>query len=152
MFECSFELNGEPLSDFKCGAKSFPAFSGLGEHVNKKTSSCIKGKGPIPAGKYYIFDRQSGGLLGPLRDLFNDHDTWFALHAIDKKIDDVTFCNEVKRGAFRLHPKSGLGLSQGCITIDSQKDFLFLRTILRNRPQQPVAGSNLMTYGMVTVK
>ena len=35
------------MSIFKCGATSFPAFSGLGEHVNRRTSACILHAGPI---------------------------------------------------------------------------------------------------------
>ncbi len=38
------------------GAPSFPAYSGLDKHINKETSACIEGFGPIPLGKYYIFD------------------------------------------------------------------------------------------------
>jgi len=34
MIDCSFELNDKPMSNFKMGALSFPAFSGLNEHVN----------------------------------------------------------------------------------------------------------------------
>jgi len=109
MIDCTFELNGKPMSAFKCGATSFPAFSGLGEHVNRRTSACILNAGPIPPGAYYIFDRQSGGLLGPLRDLFTGRDIWFALYAIDNEIDDETYCKQVKRGLFRLHPKGPFG-------------------------------------------
>ena len=127
MIDCKFELNNKPMSTFWCGATQFPAFSGLGKHTNQRVSACLVGQGPIPPGDYYIFDRQTGGTIGRFRDMFNDHDTWFALHAIDRKIDYVTYCNMVKRGAFRLHPKSGLGVSEGCITIDSPKDFLYLR-------------------------
>lgn len=152
MFQCSFELNGKEISEFKCGLRKYPAFSGMGRHKNKLQYACLKNQGPIPPGKYYIFDRQSGGFLGVFRDLFNDHDTWFALHVIDNKIDDETFCKEVKRGAFRLHPKSGLGISQGCITINTQKDFIIIRSMLRSITPQSVKGSSLKAYGVVTVK
>jgi len=64
MIDCKFELNGKPMSIFWCGATRFPAFSGLGKHVNKRISACILNQGPIPPGTYYIIDRQSGGLLG----------------------------------------------------------------------------------------
>ncbi len=123
MIDCSFELNDKPVSNFKMGALSFPAFSGLNEHVNRAISQCISNQGPIPKGDYYIFDRQSGGLFGPLMDLFNDKDEWFALYSIDNKIDDETYCEQVKRGQFRLHPKGRQGISQGCITIDDWTDF-----------------------------
>jgi len=80
---CSFKLNDKPMNSFKMGAPSFPAYSGLDEHINKKTSACLEGFGPIPSGKYYIFDRQSGGILGPLRDFITGRDEWFALYAIE---------------------------------------------------------------------
>lgn len=35
-----------------------------------------------------MLDRQSGGKLGWLYDLFNGRDDWFALYAIDENIDD----------------------------------------------------------------
>ncbi len=139
------------MSTFKCGATSFPAFSGDGEHVNRRISACIHGKGPIPPGIYYIFDRQSGGLLGWFYDMFNDHSDWFALYAIDGKIDDETYCNKVKRGAFRLHPKGPRGISEGCITIDKPSDYQFLRQILKNSTPVVVPGSTLMAYGKVVV-
>jgi len=109
------------MSTFKCGSTSFPAFSGLGEHVNRRASACILNTGPIPPGEYYIIDRQSGGLLGPLRDLFTGRDQWFALYAIDDKIDDEVFCDKVKRGLFRLHPRGPFGRSEGCILPKSCK-------------------------------
>ena len=99
-----------------------------------------------------IFDRQSGGLLGPLRDLFSGKDEWFALYAADGKIDDEMFCEEIKRGNFRLHPKGIRGISQGCITINSQNDFLSLRAILKNNKQEAVPGTELLAYGRVTVR
>ena len=152
MRNCTFELNGKPMSTFKCGVSSFPAFSGIGKHINRRFSACITNKGPIPPGTYYIFDRQSGGLLGAFYDMFNDRSNWFALHAIDGKIDDETYCKEVKRGAFRLHPKGDVGISRGCITIESRTDYQFLRTVLRNSPPQAVPGSTLKAYGKVVVR
>jgi hypothetical protein len=152
MHECAFELNDKPMSSFKVGASLFPAFSGQGRHINRRSSACLYGVGPIPPGVYYIFDRQSGGLLGPLRNLFNDHNSWFALYAIDGKIDDETYCNAVKRGSFRLHPKGTLGVSQGCITIEKSSDYQFLRTILKNAIPEAVPGSELKAYGKVFVQ
>ena len=152
MLECTFELNGKPLSALKCGMDSYPAFSGLGVHVNRKPSACIGGHGPIPPGTYYIIDRQSGGLLGPLRDLFSGHSNWFALYAIDDKVDDETFCDSVKRGNFRLHPKGPLGISQGCITIESATDFAALRNKIKASSQIDIPGTQLKAYGTVTVK
>jgi len=152
MIDCTFELNGKPMSAFKCGAASFPAFSGLEKHVNKRVSACIPNQGPIQPGTYYIIDRQSGGLIGPLRDLFTGRDKWFALYAIDDKIDDETFCNKVKRGLFRLHPKGPSGRSEGCIVINKESDFLFLRTILKNTSKGLIPGSELEAFGRVVVK
>lgn len=152
MFECTFELNGEPLSSFKVGASTYPAFSGLEPYVNKRSAACMENLGPIPPGEYFIFDRQSGGLLGPLRDALRDRSGWFALHAIDGKIDDEAYCEAVKRGAFRLHPKGRLGISQGCIVIDTQADFNRLATLLKSVKPQPVKGSDLLAYGRVRVK
>lgn len=152
MIDCTFELNGKPISTFKCGAISFPAFSGLGEHVNRRTSACILNAGPIPPGTYYIIDRQSGGLLGPLRNLFTDRDQWFALYAIDDKIDDEVYCNKVKRGQFRLHPKGPFGRSEGCIVIDKKSDFLFLRTILKNSSKSLIPNTQLESYGRLVVR
>lgn len=104
MYECSFVLNDKPISLFKIGAFSAPAFSGSGQQVNRRSSACFAGAGPIPPGSYYIFDRQSGGRLEWFWKLVNDHSEWFALYAIDERVDDETFCNRIRRGHFRLHP------------------------------------------------
>jgi hypothetical protein len=152
MLDWTFELNSQPLSALKHGAISFPAFSGLGNHVNRRIAVCIANEGPIPTGTYYIVDRQTGGLLGPVRDMFGKHSDWFALYAIDGKIDDEVYCEKVKRGNFRLHPKGVYGISQGCITIESTADFQRLRLILKNSKQESVPGSNLFAYGKVVVK
>lgn len=153
MLDWSFELNNKPISTFKCGAFSFPAFSGRGQHVNRRVSACIPNNGPIPPGSYYIFDRQSGGVLGAFYDMFGRHSNWFALYPIDKYIDDdEMFCEKVKRGQFRLHPKEGIGISQGCITIESHIDYQRLRAMLKNTKQQAVPGSKLLAYGKVVVK
>lgn len=152
MIDCSFELNNKSMSAFKCGASSFPAFSGLGQNANQRSAACFAGVGPIPPGSYYIFDRQSGGLLESFRNLFSDHSDWFALYAIDERIDDETFCDNIKRGNFRLHPKGGLGISKGCITIESVSDFQFLRVMLKNRKPEAVPGSKLFAYGKVVVR
>lgn len=152
MIDCTFALNGKLTSIFKCAASSFPAFSGYGRHINQRGSACLLGAGPIPPGTYYIFDRQSGGVLGAFYDMFNDHSDWFALHAIDKKIDDETYCSKVKRGAFRLHPKGMRGISEGCIAIEKKTDFQRLRTILKGSPPIAVPGITLKAYGKVVVR
>ena len=152
MLECTFELNDKPISNLICGTIKFPAFSGFGASVNRRAFACNAGTGAIPPGIYYIFDRQSGGLLGPLKDIFNDHSDWFSLYANDGKIDDETFCNKVKRGRFRLHPKGPLGISEGCITIESRADFQRLRIMLKGSSTVSVPGIALKAYGMVVVK
>ena len=152
MIDCKFELNGQPLSYFQCGATYYPAFSGLGSYVNSREAACIPGWGPIPPGTYYIFDRQSGGRAGWFRDMVNDHDEWFSLYAIDSKIDDETYCKEVKRGLFRLHPVGPTGRSEGCIVIANSSDYRSLRTRLKDRTPEAVPSSTLKAYGKVIVK
>lgn len=151
MVDCRFELNGEPMSALHCRGQAFAAFSGRGAHANKRAFACHAGVGPIPPGTYFILDRQSGGLLGAFRDLFNDRKTWFALYANDGRIDDETYCNAVKRGQFRLHPKGPLGVSEGCITIDSESAFQHLQALIRGAVQVPVPGTPLKAYGKVVV-
>jgi hypothetical protein len=152
MHQCTFELNGEPLSQFKIGSLSFPAFSGKDSYVNKRTAACIADLGPIPPGEYYIFDRQSGGRLGRFVDSLGRHQGWFALHAIDGRIDDETFCQGVKRGHFRLHPKGAAGISRGCIAIEHQADFCRIHAMLKSIQPTPVNGSDLLAYGTVRVR
>lgn len=151
MHQCSFELNNQPMSALSVSLMSFPAFSGLGSHVNQRASACIPDFGPIPPGTYYILDRQSGGFLGPLWDRVRGSKDWFALYANDGRINDFTFCNHVERGHFRLHPKVGLGISKGCITIASQAHFNQLRSILKSVKPVPVAGG-IQAYGKVLVR
>ena len=146
MIDCSFELNGKPVSSFKMGASSFPAYSGLGKHINKKLSECLENLGPIPRGKYYIFDRQSGGILGPLRDSITGRDEWFALYAIDGNIDDETYCKKVKRGLFRLHPKGPQGISQGCIVINSWARFQVVSSLLKGTKKELISSVGLEAY------
>lgn len=152
MHRCTFELNDKPMSAFTIGAASFPAFSGRDSHINKRVSACFVNLGPIPPGEYYIFDRQGGGRLEMFRNLFNNNSEWFALYAIDGKIDDETYCNRVKRGNFRLHPKGPRGISEGCITIEKLTDFHFIRAILKSTTPSAVPGSDLKAYGKVTVR
>jgi hypothetical protein len=153
MLRCRFVLNGKPMSDLQAGAASYAAFSGLGEYANRPEYSCVKSTGPIPRGAYYIVDRQQGGRLAPLRELFSgDKRHWFALYAADGAVDDETFCSQVKRGGFRLHPKGPLGRSEGCITIEQQADFQQLRAQLLCSAMSKISGSALLAYGMVTVQ
>lgn len=151
MVDCRFELNGKPMSEFRCGSHKFPAFSALGNYVNKRMAVCKAGVGAIPPGAYFIIDRQSGGLLGPLRDAISGKRDWFSLLADDGKIDDVTICDKIIRGEFRLHPKGTVGISQGCIVIDDADRFQLLRAILKTSAQQKISGTSFMTYGRVVV-
>lgn len=151
MVDCRFELNGKPMSEFRCGSHKFPAFSALGNYVNKRMAVCKAGVGAIPPGAYFIIDRQSGGLLGPLRDAISGKRDWFSLLADDGKIDDVTICDKIIRGEFRLHPKGTVGISQGCIVIDDADRFQLLRAILKTSAQQKIPGTSFMTYGRVVV-
>lgn len=152
MIDCLFELNGQAMSVLKCGAIRFPAFSGLGENVNKRSAACRPNQGPIPSGTYYIVARQSGGVLGPFRDLFTGRDQWFALYAIDQRIDDETYCADVKRGLFRLHPKGPFGRSEGCIVVERLADFQQLSAMLKGASQQRIPGTDLEAYGRLIVK
>ena len=152
MIDCTFILNDKPMSIFQAGTTRFPAFSGIGKHINRRVSACLPNLGPIPPGTYYIFDRQSGGLLGPLRDLLTGRDEWFALYAIDEKIDDETYCDQVKRGKFRIHPKGPLGISYGCIVIEKKTDFQFLSTMLKNSHKVTIPRVSLEACGKVVVR
>lgn len=141
------------MSQLTCGSLSFPAFSGKDRYKNKQQFQCVRGNGPIPAGRYYILQRQSGGTLGWLREIWsgNDKKDWFALYAADGKVDDEMFCDQVKREAFRLHPKGPLGISEGCITIESQTDFMMISHMLRNSVQEKIPGTEVLAYGQVIV-
>lgn len=152
MIECSFELNDKPMSAFRIGALSFPAFSGKDAYVNRRSVACTPNLGAIPPGRYYILDRESGGLLGPLRELWNNKRDWLSLYADDGKIDDYTLCEHIKRGNFRLHPKGEFGISEGCITIASTADFYRIRSMLKATRPVPISGTSLHTYGKVTVR
>jgi hypothetical protein len=149
MRDCKFRLNGKPMSQFVIGASAFPAFSGLNEHANKAAYMCVANSGALPLGKHHIVDRVSGGRLSWLRDLAKGQ--WFALYAADGKVDDETFCNGVKRGNFRLHPKSGRGVSQGCITLDNATDFGIVRNMLLASPPETIDGTEILRYGTVNV-
>ena len=152
MKKCTFELNNKPMSSFKIGASSFPAFSGLGRHVNRRVSACVPNQGPIPPGEYFILDRESGGRLGWLRDLWSGKGNWFALYANDGSIDDETWCESVKRGQFRLHPRGFEGISKGCIVVDQPRDFQLLSSILRGGEQHSIPNMEITAWGKVLVK
>ena len=156
MLQCSFKLNSQSTSEFKIGALSFAAFSGKEGYTNKPSLMCTPGYGAIPIGRYYIFDRQSGGILGPLKDWLdmngNHKSEWYALYAIDGSIDDdKTLCEKIVRGQFRLHPKGRLGISEGCITIENMNDWTRIRAIFSDTPKVPVPGSSLKAYAELIV-
>lgn len=152
MRRCYFELNNQPMSSLRLGASEFPAFSGLGGHVNQRLSVCFHSQGPIPPGEYCVLDRQSGGKLGWLYDLFNGRGDWFALYAIDENIDDETWCDQVKRGKFRLHPKGPSGISEGCIVIDKLSDYVHLRTMLRSGQLFEIPGKSISAWAKLVVR
>lgn len=52
MINWVFELNGKPMSELKSDRGAYAAFSGLGNHINKRVSACLKEFGPIPPGTY----------------------------------------------------------------------------------------------------
>lgn len=149
---CTFRLNGQPMSRFVIGSKSYSAFSGLGAYANKRESACLKGAGPIPPGAYYIVDRPTGGMLGPIRDWLRNKGDWLALFADDGSVDDVTLCNQVTRGNFRLHPKGPAGRSEGCITIENLEDFRAIREELMSAPPESIPNSQLKAYAKVVVE
>lgn len=151
MINFNFKLNGEAVSYLISENLKYEAYSGLGAHKNKPESMCLPNNGPIPKGKYYIVDRESGGSLGWLRDFMTGKDEWFALYAIDKKINDFTFCEEVKRGHFRLHPEGSLGISKGCVTLKSKIDFNELRKKLLSTKSDAIPKTAIKTYGTVDV-
>jgi Protein of unknown function (DUF2778) len=149
-----------PLSIF--GVGTFMAFSGNDIYRNRGGCTTIKNNGPIPAGRYWILDRPTGGIgsqaLTWLKDAWNtangaasDHTEWFALYRDDNQIDDYTWVEGVKRGNFRLHPAGGNGVSIGCITLHSHSDFRSIRRALLRTPTIPVRNSGLRAYGSIEV-
>jgi hypothetical protein len=112
---------------------------------------CVRDYGPIPPGTYYIVDRESGGLLGPIRDWIQGKDLWFALFKDDGSIDDYTLCEEVKRGNFRIHPKGSAGISRGCITFENNQEYKSFRELVLSQEMFDIPGSTLKAYGTVKV-
>lgn len=153
MVECFFELNDKPMSALKFGARSFDAYSGTDKHRNRRSSMCFLNIGPIPIGEYYIFDRQIGGNAPWFHNLFgSDKSDWFALFAIDGKLDDEVLCNQIKRGEFRLHPEGRSGVSRGCVTIKKYLDWLQVKSVLRASPPVAIPGTELKAYGRLRVR
>lgn len=155
---CTFALNKRSMSTLVVpGIGSFAAFSGSGRWRNDPEGVGVAKIGPLPAGRYYIVDRQSGGRLGWLRELLQDsfsgvdRSSWFALLREDGRIDDETFVGKVRRGEFRLHPVGPLGISEGCITLQRLSDFERLATALRNGRRSAIPNGGGQAYGTVEV-
>ncbi|MBU9186013.1 DUF2778 domain-containing protein [Burkholderia gladioli] len=157
---CTFILNGKPMSGLTCmGLSTVPAFSGMPGHRNMPGSTAKSRLGPLPPGRYYIVDRQSGGRLGWLYEFARanfygtDRNKWFALYRDDGRVDDTTVFNGARRGAFRLHPNGRFGRSQGCIAIQDQNDFDRISAYIRVQGATvPIPGSDTKAYGFIEVK
>lgn len=158
-----FVVNNKPLSPLTIfGVGAFMAFSGDEIHRNRGGCTAIKDSGPIPAGRYWVVDRPSGGVRSRIKTWAKDaansmlgtptnHDEWFALYRDDGKIDDHTWVNEIQRGNFRLHPASGRGVSLGCITVQNNSDFQAIRRALLHTSIMPVHNTGLRAYGVIEV-
>jgi hypothetical protein len=158
-----FVVNNELFSPLiMYGVGSFSAFSGDGPFRNHGGCTKIPNKGPIPAGKYWIVDRPSGGIGSRLQawasDTANsflgthtDRGEWFALYCDDEQIDDYMWVEGVRRGNFRLHPVGGRKVSYGCITLQSYSDFHSVRRALLRTARVPVGNSGLSAYGYIEV-
>ncbi|WP_262984572.1 DUF2778 domain-containing protein [Pandoraea pnomenusa] len=63
-----FALNNKDLAPLIIyGLGTYLAFSGNNSFRNRGGCTAVAGAGPIPAGKYWIVDRPSGGVLSRLR-------------------------------------------------------------------------------------
>ena len=162
-YQGKFLVNNEPLSPLTIfGVGTYMAYSGNNQYRNRGGCTMIPSNGPIPAGRYWIVARPTGGVgskaLAWLKDEWNfykgvqtDHAEWFALYRDDGLIDDTTWVNGVKRGQFRLHPAGGSGISLGCITLPSRGDFLRIRTAFLHTRTVPARNSGLQAYGTIEV-
>lgn len=158
-----FIVNNEPLAPLVIyGVGAFMAFSGNNIYRNRGGCTAVPENGPIPAGKYWIIDRPTGGIRSQMeawtKDMANtligepsNHNEWFALYRDDGRIDDYTWINGVKRGNFRLHPAGGRGASLGCITLPSYGDFWRIRQALLHTTTIPARNSGLNAYGWIEV-
>lgn len=156
---CTFTLNGKKLSSLICPTLgAIPAFSGFGSNINQPAATSQKMSGPLPTGTYYVVDRPTGGLLQPIEDLVKDRvngtkrSEWFALYRADKKIDDFTVINGIKRGNFRLHPVGRVGISEGCITLPFISQFETLRKYLLSQKTEKIPGTQMDYYAKVIVR
>jgi hypothetical protein len=155
---CTYDLNGKPTSQLVCDGVTYEAFSGnMAAYVNKARYQDVKDNGPLPLGKYYILDRETGGRTGwlwqPVLDTFaaTDRSEWFSLYRDDDVVDDETTINNVNRNAFRIHPVGPMGISQGCVTLTSQLAFDVLKRYLRNKKGEVLPGRKIRYYGVLYV-
>jgi hypothetical protein len=151
----TFTLNSQKMSSLVGpNGESAPAFSGNGADRNDPSRTGKVGAGPLPTGLYYVVDRPSGGRAEAMRDMVRgtDRETWFGLFRADGKIDDYTTVNGVTRGNFRLHPIGPLGISDGCILVNSLSDFTRIAFQLMSAKSATIPGTSIRYYGTVTVK
>lgn len=156
---CTFILNRKTTSILSCdGTMPVTAFSGQKEGRDNPADTAKEDIGPLPKGRYYLVDRQSGGILGPIRDFWDAHGygttdrtKWFMLW--NPVSGDQTNIDGITRGNFRLHPMGPRRLSEGCITVVSPYEFDRLQNFIRSqKPSIPVPGSDLKAYGTLEVK
>lgn len=136
----------------QCSWKTYPVFSGAGEHRNNPDSTHLRDAGPIPLGRYHVVDRPTGGRQDWIRSNVYDFDgrgEWFALFRIDGRINDYTVIDGVRRGNFRMHPGS---ISVGCVTFVDSADFTEAREILLAGSTTAVPGTSFSSYGILTVE
>jgi Tlde1 domain len=145
----TFELNSKEYSILKHQSGGVVAFSGVADARNNPAFENRPGVGPIPRGLYYIVDRPTGGVLGPVRDYILGRGDWFALYRDDGTIDDVTTIGGVQRGQFRLHAGRR---SEGCVTLTSMSEFRRLRELLLKTETSTISGTKIKYYGTVTVQ
>lgn len=153
----SMTLNSEQISQLKFTyadsagkeqTKTYSVFSGAGDDRNNPNSTDKADAGPLPTGKYYVVDRESGGRLGRLRDWWSDKDIWFALYRDDGNVNDSTIVNGVVRGQFRMHPGT---ISVGCVTFVKRSEFDEMRAILLKTKKEPIPGGKTEYYAILTV-
>lgn len=156
---CHFLLNNKQFSTLSCiGVGEFTAFSGNGTGRDNPAAVDQPDTGPLPPGRYYIVDRESGGIMSSMRDFVlknlygTDRTTWFALYRDDDVIDDWTSINGIRRGNFRLHPVGPRRLSEGCIALADPAQFKTLRDRLKSTPVISVPGTVMRAYGTVDVR
>src|SRR4051812_12827573 len=151
MASLTFIFNGQSYTTLIAPVGMLTAFSGNGPHRNNPDSAGVADGGPIPGGIYYIVDRQSGGMMGSVRDWALDRDKWFALYRDDGTIDDFTFVSGVSRGLFRLHPLGARRMSTGCVVLQHQNEFDKLREHLLKEPMETIPGLGIRSYGVLSV-